>query len=97
MLKALIFDLDGTLIDSREDIAGAVNVALGALGLPRLSLETLSTFVGNGAETLVRRSLAAARRKGERADGVPKRCRTGTRPIRPTFSTRRGCTWASPK
>jgi len=72
MLKALIFDLDGTLIDSREDIAGAVNVALGALGLPRLSLETLSTFVGNGAETLVRRSLAAARGKGERADGVPK-------------------------
>jgi phosphoglycolate phosphatase len=38
-----------------------------------LSLETLSTFVGNGAETLVRRSLAAARGKGERAEDVPER------------------------
>ena len=70
MLKAIVYDLDGTLIDSRADLAASVNAALVAMGLPELPLSTLIQFVGGGAEMLVRRSLAAARGAGERAEAL---------------------------
>jgi len=70
MLKAIVYDLDGTLIDSRADLAASVNAALVAMGLPELPLSTLIQFVGGGAEMLVRRSLAAARGAGERAESL---------------------------
>ncbi|HNV85936.1 MAG TPA: HAD-IA family hydrolase [Candidatus Omnitrophota bacterium] len=53
----LIFDLDGTLIDSKRDIALSVNHALEACGLEALSLETVSGFVGHGASNLIRSCL----------------------------------------
>lgn len=53
----LIFDLDGTLIDSREDIARAVNHARVACGLEALPIGTVSGFVGWGAGNLMRQSL----------------------------------------
>lgn len=52
------FDLDGTLIDSRLDLAHAVNAMLHALGRPELSLKQVIGYVGEGAATLVRRALA---------------------------------------
>lgn len=55
---ALVFDLDGTLIDSRRDITTAINRMRGELGLPPLSLDQVVTMVGEGAEVLVRRALA---------------------------------------
>ncbi len=55
---ALVFDLDGTLIDSRRDIAAAVNFALGQLGRTALSLGTICSFVGNGAPYLLNRVAA---------------------------------------
>jgi phosphoglycolate phosphatase len=58
-LKLLVFDLDGTLIDSARDLANSVNAALEHMGRPLLSDEVISGFVGNGAAMLVRRSLAA--------------------------------------
>lgn len=56
-LDLIIFDLDGTLIDSRNDIANSVNYMLTELGLNRLDNETIYSFVGNGVDSLVKRSL----------------------------------------
>ena len=56
---ALIFDLDGTLIDSRRDIQTAVNRMRAELALPPLGLDQVVAMVGEGARVLVRRALAA--------------------------------------
>jgi len=55
---AMLFDLDGTLIDSREDLAAAVNAGRGKFGLPPLSVETVTGYVGDGMARLVERSFA---------------------------------------
>ncbi len=55
---ALVFDLDGTLVDSRRDIATGLNRLRSDLGLPPLPLEQVVTLVGEGAKVLVRRALA---------------------------------------
>lgn len=54
---ALVFDLDGTLIDSRRDITTAINRMRSDLGLPPLALEQVITMVGEGARLLVERAL----------------------------------------
>ena len=59
-LKAVVYDLDGTLVDSRGDLADSVNAMLDALGLSRRPDEIIWSFIGEGAETLVRRSLGPA-------------------------------------
>lgn len=53
----LVFDLDGTLIDSSKDLGLAVNATRGQAGLPPLDMDTVASYVGNGAEMLIRRSL----------------------------------------
>ena len=53
MFKLYIFDLDGTLIDSRKDIANAVNLTFRDLGLPALPNETIYGYVGNGVYRLI--------------------------------------------
>lgn len=55
--KALISDLDGTLLDTLEDLAGAVNTALEQLGLPQHPVQTYRYFVGDGRRMLALRSL----------------------------------------
>ena len=55
--RLVIFDLDGTLIDSKLDIAHAVNASRAELGLGPLDLELIGTYVGNGAPVLIRRAL----------------------------------------
>jgi phosphoglycolate phosphatase len=59
-LKLWIFDLDGTLLDSRLDLVHGVNATLEHFKLPRLPEKTVLSFVGDGAEDLVYRSLTAA-------------------------------------
>ena len=54
---ALVFDLDGTLIDSRRDITTAINHMRDELGLPPLALEQVVAMVGEGARLLVERAL----------------------------------------
>ena len=58
-LKLLVFDLDGTLIDSAQDLANSVNATLEQFGRTRLPDETVASFIGNGAQLLVRRAFAA--------------------------------------
>ena len=59
--KVLIFDLDGTLIDSVPDLAFAVNDMLGRIGKKRFDEETIRYWVGNGAQMLVKRALVGKR------------------------------------
>jgi phosphoglycolate phosphatase len=54
---ALVFDLDGTLIDSRQDITTAINAMRAGYGLPPLSLEQVVTLVGEGARVLIERAV----------------------------------------
>ena len=58
MQQLVIFDLDGTLIDSRMDLTEAINHMRGTYQLPPLSMQTVSGFIGNGARALLERSLA---------------------------------------
>jgi phosphoglycolate phosphatase len=60
MVTAIIYDLDGTLVDSRGDIGDSVNAMLRTLRLPERDEREIWSFVGEGAERLVRRSLGAA-------------------------------------
>ncbi len=55
--RMLVFDLDGTLVDSKEDLANSVNVALSSFGFPPLPVPVICTYVGDGASMLLRRAL----------------------------------------
>jgi phosphoglycolate phosphatase len=59
-LQAVVYDLDGTLVDSRDDLADSVNAMLARLGLPEREVAVISAFIGEGAERLIRRSLGPA-------------------------------------
>jgi len=56
-VRALIFDLDGTLIDSKVDLIHSVNAMLRELRRPPLAAETISGYIGHGAPQLVARAL----------------------------------------
>lgn len=56
-IKLVIFDLDGTLIDSRLDLIHSVNATLRYFGRPELPGEVVASYVGDGAPMLVRRAL----------------------------------------
>ena len=56
-LKLLIFDLDGTLVDSRIDLSNSVNAMLRHYSRPELPAEVIASYIGNGAPMLVRRAL----------------------------------------
>lgn len=58
-MELLIFDLDGTLIDSQLDLANSVNAARAQMGFGPLSLDTIQSYVGNGAPVLIRRAMGA--------------------------------------
>ena len=56
-IRLLVFDLDGTLIDSRLDLIHSINAMLHHIGRPALDGEIIASYVGDGAPTLVRRAL----------------------------------------
>ena len=56
----MVFDLDGTLVDSRLDLAAAVNATRERLGLAVLPVDAIAAMVGEGARTLLRRALPDA-------------------------------------
>lgn len=57
MKTGILWDLDGTLLDTLEDLADAVNFALGEFGYPTRSVEEVRCFVGNGARRLIERAV----------------------------------------
>ncbi len=59
-LEGVIYDLDGTLVDSKEDLADSVNAMLSRLSLPQRDRAVIYRFIGEGAERLIRRSLGPA-------------------------------------
>jgi len=58
-IRAVLFDMDGTLVDTLPDIAAAVNATLEELGLRALDQDTIKTLIGNGPRVLSRRALEA--------------------------------------
>jgi phosphoglycolate phosphatase len=64
-MRAVIFDLDGTLIDSAPDIGAALNRLLAAQGLEALSAKAVQSMIGDGAKVLVERGFAARGRVAE--------------------------------
>ena len=56
-LDGVIYDLDGTLVDSKDDLADSVNAMLARLSLPPRDRSVIQGFIGEGAERLIRRSL----------------------------------------
>ncbi len=70
-IKAIIFDLDGTLIDSVTDLANSVNYTLAKIGLESYTREEIKSFVGDGVQKLITRSLGRAHlEKFDEAFGV---------------------------
>ncbi|MFT7596603.1 MAG: phosphoglycolate phosphatase, partial [Paracoccaceae bacterium] len=59
-MRAVIFDLDGTLVDSAPDIAAAANALLRAMGYQPLSLEIIVSFIGNGIPKLIEHVMHAS-------------------------------------
>ena len=59
MRSVLIFDLDGTLVDSKKDLTASVNHIRQQFDLPHLTEEEIARFIGNGALMLIRRVLGA--------------------------------------
>ena len=60
--QAVLFDLDGTLLDTLADLAESMNTVLRRLQFPEFPVEAYKQFVGDGVESLVRRTLPADRR-----------------------------------
>jgi len=56
-IKAVIFDLDGTLLNTIEDLKDSVNFALSCFGFPVLTVEQVNSFVGDGVAKLIERSI----------------------------------------
>ena len=66
--ELIIFDLDGTLIDSVPDLASAVNHMLETLDRDTFEEETIRYWVGNGAQTLIKRALSGNTKIDENLD-----------------------------
>lgn len=61
MVRAVLFDLDGTLLDTLADLADSCNAALSHVGFPARSSEEIRRFVGNGLERLMERAIPGGR------------------------------------
>lgn len=70
MKKLIIFDLDGTLLNTIADLAASTNYALGELGINAHPLESYPTFVGNGIRKLFERALPVTKRTPEMVEKV---------------------------
>lgn len=69
-MDLVIFDLDGTLVDSRLDLANAVNATRRHMGMEPLANERVYSYVGNGAPVLIRRALGDQATEAEVQEGL---------------------------
>jgi phosphoglycolate phosphatase len=69
-VRAFLFDLDGTLVDSKLDLANSVNEMLREMGRPALDAELVTTYVGHGAPKLIASVLGAESSEEERREGL---------------------------
>src|SRR6476469_4118690 len=60
----IVFDLDGTLVDTAPDLVDTLNIILAREGLPAVPFDTARNMIGGGARTLIERGLQAKRRPG---------------------------------
>ena len=65
MKKLIIFDMDGTLLDSGESLANSLNFTLNKLGLKTYEVSLIKTWVGNGASVLIKRGLVGKKEFSE--------------------------------
>ena len=72
MIKAVLFDLDGTLVNSLSDLANAVNFALGAFGFKPHETEEFKYFVGDGIPMMIKRALPENSRDFDTVEKVKK-------------------------
>ncbi|HUL71590.1 MAG TPA: HAD-IA family hydrolase [Vicinamibacterales bacterium] len=72
MAALIIFDLDGTIIDSRRDLADSTNEMLATYGAPALPIEQVAAMVGEGARVLVERALLASGLPPAASDALPR-------------------------
>ena len=68
-LKLVVFDLDGTLVNSLQDLAESANLAVEQCGYEGRSLDEVKSFVGNGVRLLIKRALP-----NDTADDVVEQC-----------------------
>ena len=82
MTPLVVFDLDGTLVDSRQDLADSTNAMRELLGAPPLPSDRVVMMVGEGARILVQRALEAAGlpSEGDRLDDALSRFHESYRP-----------------
>jgi phosphoglycolate phosphatase len=69
-VRAIIFDLDGTLIDSKQDLIHSVNAMLREMQRAELAPETISGYIGHGAPQLIGRALGEAASEDDRKHGL---------------------------
>jgi phosphoglycolate phosphatase len=72
MIRLVAFDLDGTLVDSHQDLADAANALLTELGAAPLPADAITSMVGEGAAVLVRRALTHAGLDTETPGALPR-------------------------
>ena len=73
MIKAVIFDLDGTLLNTIDDIADSLNIALSGSGFKTYTVEEVKMFVGGGLAVMLQRALAGAAFTPEQFETVKAR------------------------
>jgi phosphoglycolate phosphatase len=71
-MSLIVFDLDGTLVDSRLDLAESTNEMLGTYGAPALPVDAVAAMVGEGAKVLVSRALEAAGLEADEPDALTR-------------------------
>jgi phosphoglycolate phosphatase len=69
-VRVLVFDLDGTLIDSETDLANSVNATLAHLGSQPLTREQVAAYVGQGAQRLIEQALGPGATAEQSRDGL---------------------------
>jgi phosphoglycolate phosphatase len=70
LVRLIVFDLDGTLIDSKRDLADAMNALLVELGAEALPIDQVAEMIGDGAAVLVRRALTASGLSADTPDAL---------------------------